>query len=49
MQVPKKFNIAIAILTIRDEGATDRKCSQLFHNCLQCKISFCRGGEFRDG
>ena len=48
IHVPNESNSAIVIITIRGEYTTHRNCSQLFHNCLQRNIGFCRNGEFRD-
>ena len=47
--VPSEINSAIVIPTIRDECATYRNFSELFHSCLQRNISSCKDGNFRDG
>ena len=41
--------IAIAIPTIIGECSTHRKCSQIFHTCLQANIGSCGDGDFHDG
>ena len=48
IHVPKKFNIALVIPTIKGECATHRNCSQFSHTSLQRNIGSCRSGEFRD-
>ena len=49
IHVPSGNNSAIVTHKIRGECATDRKCSPLFHTCLQRNISSSRNGDFRDG
>ena len=49
INVPNEIISAIVTPTISAECATHRKCSQLFHTCLQCHIASCKDGEFRDG
>ena len=47
--VPNEINSAIVIPTIRGECTKHRKCSRLFHTCLQCYIGSCRDSEFQEG
>ena len=46
IRVPSKFNNAIVIPTLRDESATDRNYSQIFHTCLHRNIGSCGNDEF---
>ena len=45
IHVPKKFNIAVFILTIRGECAAHRNCSQSFQSCLLRNNGYCRGDD----
>ena len=49
IHVPRQFDIAIVIPTIRGECTAHRSCSQIFHTCWQRNLGSCKRGEFCDG